>query len=840
MPVFEFYGITILGGGIKMKNPGFFWLLFFVNLIWTPAVFGASVDLVLDPNSIAFSETSPTEGDAISISAVVRNAGDADIGDDIEVRFIEGEPGKGGLQIGSNAIVLGLKAGASGAIDVKWRAAPGKTKIYAIADPDNLVKEADEGNNTVVKTITGKEWKGSKVTEEQIKESVKKGLEWLRSQQGEFYVTCRNGHDNFLYAALAYGRCVICGESLKGIEPTRAPEQTMPGGWMAEIGPGMTSLAIVTFLHAGVSESDPAISMGIDHLLNKAPVKPEEWSDPYDHAVGILAFTSTGNKEKYWDLVEYSTKRLEALQTEDGGWGYGAVADAAHLQYVILGLYAAKQWGIEIKPETWSRAAVWLTNMQRPDGGWNYYSSGSGPFAEDSYGSMTATAIMGLKAAGISPTNESIKRGMGWLEKYYSVTRNPGSFYWHYYYLVALQRAMDMPPGQDKLGSHDWYSDMASFLVSKQQADGSWIAATPIYTVGAVGQTPTIPEWGMDRGDIMATSFALLFLTRAMPKPAAPDVGLGPQRITFSKADPEEDEKVTITASITNTGLVPVENVEVSFYDGDPESGGVLIGVAETLPSLSGGETKKASVVWKVRGKGEHRIYAVVDPPNSIREFNEDNNVAYGEIRVGGESRPAIPAMVQVGDGVYKLGEIDLDLNKKTITMYGKVNMSYGLIELLACTRIGKLHESALVIDVQPIHLQTALILLGLEYEGGLRYQGDPLTPKGDRVSIWVEWDAGGQVKRHRAEDLVFNRQTQSSMQHTDWVFSGSRINDNGVFMAQAVGTLITTFHDPDAIIDNPLPGGADDTAYIVNTQVIPPKGTDLRMIIIPAKSSQS
>ena len=169
-------------------------------------VFSASVDLVLDSNSIAFSDTSPTEGDAISISAVVRNAGDADIGDDIEVRFIEGDPGKGGLQIGSNAIVLGLKAGASGAIDVKWRAAPGKTKIYAIADPDNLVKEANEDNNTVIKTITGKEWKGSKVTEEQIKESVEKGLEWLRSQQGEFYVTCSNGHDNFLYAALAYGR----------------------------------------------------------------------------------------------------------------------------------------------------------------------------------------------------------------------------------------------------------------------------------------------------------------------------------------------------------------------------------------------------------------------------------------------------------------------------------------------------------------------------------------------------------------------------------------------------------------------------------------------------------
>ena len=165
--------------------------------------------------------------------------------------------------------------------------------------------------------------------------------------------------------------------------------------------------------------------------------------------------------------------------------------------------------------------------------------------------------------------------------------------------------------------------------------------------------------------------------------------------------------------------------------------------------------------------------------------------------------------------------------------------MSYGLIELLACTRIGKLHESALVMDVQPIHLQTALILLGLGCEGGLRYQGDPRTPKGDRVRIWVEWDTdAGQPKRHRAEDLVFNRVAQRAMKHTDWVFSGSRVNKNGVFMAQAVGTLITTFHDPDAIIDNPLPEGADDTVYIVNTQIAPPKGTAIRMIITPAESS--
>ena len=286
-----------------MKILVFVGLLAFVTSIWTPVILGALPDLIIDPDSITFSDTSPMEGDPISISAAIYNKGDTDINKDIEVRFVEGDPEKGGLQIGSDAILIAkrdisteisLKVGDSAIVDVKWRAAPGKTKIYLFVDPDNMLEESNEGNNSAVKLIEVRKWEGAGVTDEQIKKSIENGLDWLRTQQGEFYVTCPDGHDNFLYSTLAYGKCVVCGKVLKGIEPTRAPGQTMPGGWMAEIGPGMTALAIMTFLHAGMDESDPAVSMGIDHLLNKAPVKPEEWSDPYDHAVGILGLTSTG------------------------------------------------------------------------------------------------------------------------------------------------------------------------------------------------------------------------------------------------------------------------------------------------------------------------------------------------------------------------------------------------------------------------------------------------------------------------------------------------------------------------------------------------------------------
>jgi len=814
-------------------------MIILIALAAASSVFAAKGDLIIDPKTITFSVRSPMEGDAVAISAIITNKGTEDIKADIEARFIEGDPKESGLQIGSDAVLLGLKAGATGKVSVKWRAAAGLVKIYVVADPNNLVPEANENNNTAIKTITGRAWKGPKVTDEQIKESAKKGIEWLKTQQGEFYVICPNGHDNFVYAAMAYGKCVICGSVLEGIEPTRAPQENMPGAWMAELGSGMTSLVIAAMLQAGVDESDPAIVKGIDHLFNKTSVPWREWTDAYDYAVFALAMTAIKDKEKYREAIELAAAKLSALQTKEGGWGYGGQsADAAHLHYVIFGLYALKQWGADIPVETWAKAVAWITHLQRPDGGWNYSGEEIGPFANDSYGSMTATAIMALKAAGISPENESIKRGIDWLINHYTISRNPGSFYWHYYYLLAIQRAMDIPPRQDKLGEHDWFHEMASYLISKQKADGSWIADTPIYTAGSAGQIPTeVVSWGKNRGDIMTTAFVIMFLTRAVPKSATPDLGFGPQHITFSKADPQDGEQVTVKASVTNMTDIAVKDVKVGFYDGDPKSNGVLIGVSQPIASIAGGETKEASMAYEPKGSGEHKIYAVIDPSSSIQEASKDNNTAYGSITVGNRSAPAIPGMVEIGNGLYRLGKIELNLNSETVTLHGKVNMNAGLIELFACTKTGKVHESVLVMDVDPIHLQTALILLGLEFGGGVRYQGDPLTPKGDRINIQVEWNTAGEVKHHRAEDLVFNRIKEKSMEHVGWVFTGSRVN-NGVFMSQATGTLIATYRDPDAIIDNPLPEGADDTVYIANTKIVPAKGTDVKMIISPAKSA--
>ena len=45
----------------------------------------------------------------------------------------------------------------------------------------------------------------------------------------------------------------------------------------------------------------------------------------------------------------------------------------------------------------------------------------------------------------------------------------------------------------------------------------------------------------------------------------------------------------------------------------------------------------------------------------------------------------------------------------------------------------------------------------------------------GTSVVVFVEWEANGETKRVRAEDLLYNTQTQKPMQHIAWIFSGSR-----------------------------------------------------------------
>nr|WP_321402673.1 YdjY domain-containing protein [uncultured Desulfobacter sp.] len=194
----------------------------------------------------------------------------------------------------------------------------------------------------------------------------------------------------------------------------------------------------------------------------------------------------------------------------------------------------------------------------------------------------------------------------------------------------------------------------------------------------------------------------------------------------------------------------------------------------------------------------------------------------------------SMPEIVKLDENRFQIGSIIVDRKAQSISINGKVNMASGMVEYIACTAYGKLHESVLVLDAEPYHIQVALLLLGLKPgDHPIDFQGASQKPCGAPVRILVSWQAEGKSHEYPLETVLFYNKLQHVMESTDWVFTGSKFL-NGEYQAQVEGSIIAIYHDPVAIIDHRSDTGTDDTLYQVNHLVVPPVGTPVVVKIYP------
>ncbi|MGI8965419.1 MAG: hypothetical protein ACR2H1_04940 [Limisphaerales bacterium] len=66
----------------------------------------------------------------------------------------------------------------------------------------------------------------------------------------------------------------------------------------------------------------------------------------------------------------------------------------------------------------------------------------------------------------------------------------------------------------------------------------------------------------------------------------------------------------------------------------------------------------------------------------------------------------------QIEPGIFEIGQVRLDKNKKSIQFPVHVNMNQGTIEYLLVTSSGKLHESLLRTEAEPRDIHLAVLLL--------------------------------------------------------------------------------------------------------------------------------
>jgi hypothetical protein len=193
-----------------------------------------------------------------------------------------------------------------------------------------------------------------------------------------------------------------------------------------------------------------------------------------------------------------------------------------------------------------------------------------------------------------------------------------------------------------------------------------------------------------------------------------------------------------------------------------------------------------------------------------------------------------IPAE-EVSAGIFRIGDIQINKENRSIIFPALVNMDKGLLEYLLVHSAGKTHESLFRTKVQPYNLQLAFMLLGFKgTDRPLPYQGAPEKPKGEPLEITVTYDKKeNQTTTIRPEEWIVKTEAnkQKDIGALNWVFTGSMVIERD-FLAQREGSIIAIFHDPVAIIDNSSTGGESDKIWFVKEGVVPPVGTPVTVTI--------
>lgn len=315
--------------------------------------------------------------------------------------------------------------------------------------------------------------------------------------------------------------------------------QNADGSWstgsMGQYQVGVSALCVLALINSGMTANDREVKLGLDYLRSQNP------DTTYNISVLVMALAAAKDGIRDRARLERFVNKLEQFQTQNAGddtgsWPYtlgGPHRDRSNAQFAVLALWEAQQAGVRVNPETWKLADQQFRSSGVRGGGWNY--SNQSPHA-GSTGSMTVAGIATLSITGTmirlneEQMNENgtfkcctqqtadaeLEAGISWLGKNFSVHHNPGERNgWYLYYMYGLERAGRLS-GRRFFESgnqrHDWYREGAEMFVRTQLLqDGSW---------NGVGM--------MENESVIATSYALLFLSKGLAPVLINKLNYGP------------------------------------------------------------------------------------------------------------------------------------------------------------------------------------------------------------------------------------------------------------------------------------------------------------------------
>jgi len=202
------------------------------------------------------------------------------------------------------------------------------------------------------------------------------------------------------------------------------------------------------------------------------------------------------------------------------------------------------------------------------------------------------------------------------------------------------------------------------------------------------------------------------------------------------------------------------------------------------------------------------------------------------------EIEAALKKAVKVDQGntnVFRIGLVELDKEKRTVSVKARVCLRTQVVEYALVTEKGKAYESLLTTEAAPADLHLAFLLLGIgQGDTGGEFGRPIAVPATNAVKIQVTWtNTNGQPVTHSLAELVVlatGQQLGKPMVLEKWFCNGSVFDSSG-FAAQQEGSIVSLIRDPVALINNPAGDRDNDNIHFPNARLLPAEGAPVRII---------
>ena len=255
------------------------------------------------------------------------------------------------------------------------------------------------------------------------------------------------------------------------------------------------------------------VRRGMNYILSNThpyPIHTEDSRDPdtlvngyglhsilesqlYETGIVIMALASSGDRNlvsevggfgmlgrSYGDIAQDMADFLAFAQNEPdtggwrGGWRYGPNHDSSDMsvtQWPVIGLEAAESnFSVMVPQYVKDELELYLAADQDADGGFGYTSPGGNV-------ARTGAGIACLAWIGALVDDPRVTNAMGFIDtNWLGVPGDWAGGHWEnfYAYYAVMKGMRGFEPDIEMIGSHDWYSEYAEYLINAQYDDGSW------------------------------------------------------------------------------------------------------------------------------------------------------------------------------------------------------------------------------------------------------------------------------------------------------------------------------------------------------------------------------